>query len=90
MLRLTWKLHITFTTPPTGHVHDLVETWIDYLIRLLQHLDQILGLLAVIGREECVRSAGLVRSPGSADAVNVVLGARRVVVVDDKLHIIHI
>lgn len=74
----------------SGQVGHLVQLGVDRLVGLLKHGYQLLGLLHVVGREESVRRASLVRACRPADAVDVVLGAVRIIVVDDKPDVVHV
>lgn len=60
------------------------------LIRLLQHLYQIVSLVGVIRREEGVRRAGLLSAASTADTVNIILGTGGVVKIDDKLDVFNV
>lgn len=67
-----------------------ISLLITHLIRLLQHVDQVVGLRGVLVREQRVRGAGVVRATCATDSVHIVLRIVRVVVIDYKLHIFHI
>lgn len=60
------------------------------LIRLPQDTDEILGLGRILRSEERVRRARLVGPSRASDSVHIVLAIGWVIVVDDKLHIVHV
>lgn len=63
---------------------------IDGLVGLAQHRDQVTGLFHVVGGEESVGRARFLTAGRAANAVDIVLGGVRVVIIDDKFHILHI
>lgn len=68
----------------------LEELGVDGLVGLAEDRDQVVGLPHIVGRKERVGRARLLTAGRSADAVDVVLGRVRVVIIDDKFHILHI
>lgn len=86
------KFRITsVSTVATGFaVGEFQQFRIYNLIRLLQHLYQIVGFVGVVGREEGVRRASLLSAASTADTMNVILGTGGVVKIDDKLDVFNV
>lgn len=74
----------------TASVHQLQQFGIDGLSGLLQHPDQLPGLAEVPWSEEGVGRAFIGAACCAANAMDVVLRGVGIVVVDDKLDILHI
>lgn len=74
----------------TSGVNQLQQLGIDGLPGLLQHPDQLAGLAEVPWREEGVGSAFIVAAGRTTNAVDVVLRRIGIVVIDDKLDILHV
>lgn len=72
------------------HAHHLVKLRRNVLSRLFQHLDKFPRALGVRICEECVGSALLITTAGSADSVHIVLRTLRIVVIDDEFDVINI
>lgn len=60
------------------------------LVGLTEHRDQVTGLFHVVGGEEGVGRARFLTSGCASNAVDIILGGVRVVIIDDKFHILHI
>ena len=78
------------TREAAGRLSQLYELWVDNLLGFLQHSNEVIGLLGVVGREEGVGRARVAATPSSPDAVNIVLRVVGIVQVDHKLDVIHI
>lgn len=61
-----------------------------HLIRLTQHLDQIIGLVSVGVREQGVSRARIIRATGTSNAVHIILRVRRIIIIDHKFNIVDI
>lgn len=61
-----------------------------HLIRLTQHLDQIIGLVCVGVREQGVSGARIIRATGTSNAMYIVLRVRRIIIIDHKLDIVDV
>lgn len=68
----------------------LEQFGVDGLAGLAQDRDQVVGLFHVVGRKEGVGRARFLTAGRAADTVDIVLGGVRVVIIDDKFHILHI
>lgn len=68
----------------------LDQLGVNSLVGLPKHRDQVAGLFHVIGGEEGVSGARFLTSGCASNAVDIVLGGVRVVIIDDKFHILHI
>lgn len=71
-------------------VSKLQQLRIDHLIRFLQHLYQVVGLVGVVRCKEGVSRAGLLSTPGTTDTVNIIFGTGGVVKIDDKLDVFNV
>lgn len=80
----------TSSSSSSSAVNQLQQFGIDGLPGLLQHPDQLSGLPEVSRREEGISRAFVGAAGRAADTVDVVLGRVRIVIVDDKLDILHI
>lgn len=69
---------------------ELGEFGIDDLVSLLQNIDEILGLTAILRREKGITGAGTFGTSCPADPVDVILGRRRIIKVDDVLYVINV
>ena len=67
------KVEQHLTRETTGRLSQLYELWVDNLLGFLQHSNEVIGLLGVVGREEGVGCARVAATPSSPDAVNIVL-----------------
>lgn len=76
-----------FTSSVLCHLDQL---GVNGLVGLAEHRDQVTGLFHVIGCEEGVGCARFLTSGCASNAVNIILGGVRVVIIDDKFHILHI
>ena len=65
----------------------LVEFWVDGLVGLLEHINEILGLLGVGGSEEGISSAGVLSASRAANSMNIVLSVGRKVKIDDIFNV---
>lgn len=83
-------MSLTSSAASTSSVHKLQQFGVDGLPGLLQHPYQLACLANVPRSEEGVGSALVGAAGGATDAVNVVLRRVGVVIVDYKLHILHI
>lgn len=81
---------ISSLTSSTSSVNQLQQFRIDGLSGLLQHPDQLAGLAEVPRSEESVGSAFVGAAGRTADTMDVVLRWIGIVVIDDKLDILHI
>lgn len=68
----------------------LDEFGVNGLVGLAQHRDQVARLFHVVGGEEGVRRARFLTPGCASNAVDIILGGVRVVIIDDKFHILHI
>lgn len=68
----------------------LDEFGVNGLVGLTQHTDQVTGLFHVVVGEERVRRARFLTAGCASNAVDIILGGVRVVIIDDKFHILHI
>lgn len=68
----------------------LDQFWVNGLVGLTEHRDQVTGLFHVVGGEEGVRCARFLTSGCASNAMDIILGGVRVVIIDDKFHILHI
>lgn len=75
------------TSSVLGH---LDEFGVNGLVGLAQHRDQVASLFHVVGGEEGVRRARFLTPGRASNAVDIILGGVRVVIIDDKFHILHI
>lgn len=75
---------------PAAAVGHLLQLGIDDLLGLLEHGDEVGGLVGVAGREEGVGRAGPLGAARAADAVDVVLRIGRIVEIDYEFHVFHI
>lgn len=81
----------TFPQDLTSSVlSHLDQLGVNGLVGLPQHRDQVAGLFHVIGGEEGVRSARFLTPGRASNAMDIILGGVRVVIIDDKFHILHI
>lgn len=71
-------------------VGELQQLRIDHLIRFLQHLYQVVGLVRVVRGEESVGRAGLLSAAGTTDTMDVIFGTGGVVKIDDKLDVFNV
>lgn len=71
-------------------VRHLDQLGVDGLVGLAEHRDQVAGLFHVVGGEEGVGRARFLTAGRASNAVDIVLGGVRVVIIDDKFHILHI
>ena len=78
---------IRFTSSVFRHLEEL---WVDGLVGLAEHRDEVTGLPHVVGSEEGVGCACLLATSRSANAVDIVLRVVGVVKVDDKFHVFNI
>lgn len=78
---------LNFTSSVLCHLDKL---GVNGLVGLAQHRDQVTGLFHVVGGEESVGSARFLTSGCASNAVDIVLRGVRVVIIDDKFHILHI
>ena len=69
---------------------QLLQLWVDFLLRFHQHLDQLARLLPVVSSEEGVGRPSAVTSTRSPDPVHVVLRTVGVIVVDHHLDVVHV
>lgn len=77
-------------TSSTPTVNQLQQFGVDGLPGLLQHPDELAGLPEVPWGEESVRSAFVGAAGRAADTMDVILRRVGIVIVDDKLDILHI
>lgn len=82
--------HITSSASSTSSINQLQEFGIDGLSRLLENADQLAGLADVPWSKEGVRSAFVGAAGRTANAVDVVLRGVGVVIIDDKLDVLHV
>jgi len=68
----------------------LQQFWINYLVGLLQDVDQIFGLFDVGDGEKRVSSACVCRTSGSSNTMDVILGARGIIKIDDEFDVINV
>lgn len=68
----------------------LDQLGVNGLVGLAEHRDQVTGLFHVVGGEEGVGRARFLTSGCASNAVDIILGGVRVVIIDDKFHILHI
>lgn len=68
----------------------LDQLGVNGLVGLAEHRDQVTGLFHVVGGEEGVGCARFLTSGCASNAVDIILGRVRVVIIDDKFHILHI
>lgn len=74
----------------TSAVRHLDEFGVDGLVGLAEDSNQVAGLFHVVRREEGVGGARFLTAGRASNAVDIVLGGVRVVIIDDKFHIFHI
>lgn len=67
-----------------------VQLRINDLFSFLEYLNQVVGLVSVTRREECISRAGALRTSGSSDTMDVVLGVGRVVQINHKFDVLDI
>lgn len=65
----------------------LVELWVDGLTGLLEHVDELLGLLGIGGGKEGVRCASVLCTSSSTDTMDVVLSVGGKVKIYDILYV---
>jgi hypothetical protein len=80
----------TASAPPEPAAAQLLQLGIHHLLGLTQDLDQVASLRGVARGEQGVGSASIALPASSSDPMNVVLAIVGVVVVDDKLHVVHV
>lgn len=68
----------------------LDQLGVNGLVGLAEHRDQVTGLFHVVGGEEGVSRARFLTSGCASNAVDIILGGVRVVIIDDKFDILHI
>lgn len=68
----------------------LDQLGINGLVGLTEHRDQVPGLFHVVGGKKGVGRARFLTSGCASNAVDIILGGVRVVIIDDKFHILHI
>lgn len=78
---------VIFTSSVLCH---LEQFGVDGLIGLAQDRDQVVGLFHVVGCKEGVGCARFLTAGRAANSVDIVLRGVRVVIIDDKFHILHI
>lgn len=78
---------IRFTSSVFCHLEEL---WVDSLVGLSKHRDEVAGLPHVVWCEEGIGCACLLATSRSANAVDIVLGVVGVVKVDDKFDVFNI
>lgn len=83
-------LTLTPSAASASVVHQLHELWVDGLVGLLQHFDQLSGLFEIPRSEEGICSALVGATSCSANPMHIILRAVWIVIVDDKLDIFHI
>lgn len=69
------------------HLHQL---GVNGLVGLAEHRDQVTGLFHIVGGEEGIGCARFLTSGSASNAMDIILGGVRVVIIDDKFHILHI
>lgn len=79
-----------FTAGILTSVPHLEQLGVDGLVGLAEHSDQVAGLFHVVGGEEGVGRARFLTAGRASNAVDIVLRGVRVVIIDDKFHILHI
>lgn len=73
---------------PSGRQFE--ELGIDLLVRLSENSNQLISLLRVVPREECVRGSQFVSTTCASDTMDIVLAAVRIVVIDHVLYVVDI
>lgn len=68
----------------------LNQFWVNGLVCFTQHRDEVAGLFHVVGGEKGVSSARSLTSGCTSNAMDIILRGVRVVIIDDKFHILHI
>lgn len=60
------------------------------MVSFLKHVDKVLGLATVLGREEGVGRPRFVGPTSTTNAMDVVLGTGRIIVVDDEFYVVDV
>lgn len=84
---------VATSSPPTttsSVLCHLDQLGVNGLVGLTEHRDQVTGLFHVVRGEEGVGCARFLTSGCASNAVDIILGGVRVVIIDDKFHILHI
>lgn len=68
----------------------LEQFGVDGLVSFTQDRDQVTSLFHVVGSKEGVGCARFLTAGRAADSVDIILRGVRVVIIDDKFHILHI
>merc|ERR1719342_259336 len=78
------------TATTSTEPNKFLELWINNLLCFRQNRNQIFGFGSILWCEESVAGTSISFSSSTTDSMNVVLAVVGVIIIDDKLDIIHV